>query len=290
MKRFLLSISIALAGLQSLSAQDSLYVQYADRFKANRYVFSTANLDSIEFFARGTMPILRRYSTQYSQGYSDFRVNGLLNSDGSSNGILCFGDPGLILWKPKTSDQSYNNDYTVESNRWTFKRSKESEHFVLFWDRMFGDDPNASSVPSSYRVNTDDLLKKAEQFYKTNITRLGMVVVGQEHTHKSQLNHYKMSIYLLYPGTHDGVTIDNWVATGAGNDNTIGTLWITPATCQPAGSTIAHEIGHSFQYQTYCDNILNGKANDMRSGFRYGYPGSNGGCGFWEQCAQWVAH
>ena len=158
MKRFLLSISIALAGLQSLSAQDSLYVQYADRFKANRYVFSTANLDSIEFFARGTMPILRRYSTQYSQGYSDFRVNGLLNSDGSSNGILCFGDPGLILWKPKTSDQSYNNDYTVESNRWTFKRSKESEHFVLFWDRMFGDDPNASSVPSSYRVNTDDLL------------------------------------------------------------------------------------------------------------------------------------
>lgn len=290
MKRILLAISLLLAAVQTLPAQDSLYVQWADRFKENRLLFSTATLDSIEFFARSTMPIIRRYSTQFTSGYSDYRVNGLVNNDGTSNGTVCFGDPGCILWKPTNSDLSYNNDYTVESNRWTFKRSKESEHFVVFWDRMFGDNPNASTVPSSYRVDIDDLLKKAEKFYTTNINRLGMVVVGQEATHKSRLNHYKMSIYLLYPGTHDGSTIDSWVATGAGNDNTIGTLWITPATCQPAGSTIAHEIGHSFQYQTYCDNIINGKANDMHSGFRYGYPGSNGGCGFWEQCAQWVAH
>lgn len=290
MKRFLLAISLLLTAFQTLPAQDSLYVQFFDRFKENRLLFSTAGLDSIEIFARGTLPSIRRYSPQYKTGYSDYRINNLVKSDGTPNGMLCFGDPGLILWKPTTSNLSYNNDYTVESNRWTFKRSKESEHFVVFWDRMFGDNPNGSTVPSSYRVNIDDLLQKAEQFYKTNITRLGMVVVGQEATHKSRLNHYKMSIYLLYPGTHDGSTIDNWVATGAGNDNTIGTLWITPATCQPAGSTIAHEIGHSFQYQTYCDNILNGKPNNMHSGFRYGYPGSNGGCGFWEQCAQWVAH
>ena len=25
----------------------------------------------------------------------------------------------------------------------------------------------------------------------------------------------------------------------------------------------------------------------FKSGFRYGYEGSNGGNGFWEQCAQW---
>ena len=290
MKRILLAIALLLAAVQTLPAQDSLYVQWADRFKENRFLFSTATLDSIEFFARSTMPIIRRYSPQFTSGYSDYRVNGLVNNDGSSNGTVCFGDPGLILWKPTSSSLSYNNDYTVASNRWTFKHSKESEHFVVFWDRMFGDDPNGSSVPSSYRVDIDNLLKKAEQFYTTNITRLGMVVVGQEETHKSRLNHYKMSIYLLYPGTHDGSTIDNWVATGSGNDNTIGTLWITPATCQPAGSTIAHEIGHSFQYQTYCDNIINGKSNDLHSGFRYGYPGSNGGCGFWEQCAQWQSY
>ena len=277
MKKILFAISILLTACQSLSAQDSLYVQWADRFQENKLLFSTATLDSIEFFARGTMPVIRRYSPQFKNGYSDYRVNNLIKTDGSTNGTVCFGDPGLIVWKPKTSDQAYNNDYNVESNRWTFKRSQESEHFICFWDRPFGDNPNASTVPSSYRVNIDDLLKKAEQFYNTNITRLGMVVVGQQATHKSRLNKYKMSIYLLYPGTHDGVTIDNWVATGAGNDNTIGTLWITPATCQPAGSTIAHEIGHTFQYQTYCDNIINGKADDLRSGFRYGYPGSNGG-------------
>lgn len=290
MKKILLSLVVLLTALQSLPAQDSLYVQYANRFQANRYLFSTVGLDSLEFFARSAMPIIRRYSNQFSAGYNDYRVNNLVNSDGTSNGTLVFGDPGLILWKPTTSDQSYNNDYTVESNRWTFKRSKESEHFVVFWDRMFGDHPNASTVPSDCRVDIDDLLKKAEKFYATNINRLGMVVVDKPESHKSRLHQYKMSIYLLYPGTHDGVTIDNWVATGAGNDNVIGTLWITPATCHPVGSTIAHEIGHSFQYQTYCDNIINGKSNDMRSGFRYGYPGSNGGCGFWEQCAQWQAH
>ncbi len=289
MKRFLLAIATLFSAL-SLTAQDSLYVQFTDRFKDNRFLFSTAGLDSIELFSAGTMPRIRRYSPSYSRGYSDYRINNLVNADGTSAGTLVFGDPGLILWHPTTSDLSYNNDYTVETNRWTFKRSKESAHFVVFWDRMFGDNPNASTVPSSYRVDIDDLLKKAEQFYATNINRLGMVVVGQEATHKSRLNRYKMSIYLLYPGTHDGSTVDNWVATGAGNDDVIGTLWITPATCRPAGSTVAHEIGHTFQYQTYCDNILNGKSDDKHSGFRYGYPGSNGGNGFWEQCAQWVAH
>ena len=132
MKKILLSLVVLLTALQSLPAQDSLYVQYANRFQANRYLFSTVGLDSLEFFARSAMPIIRRYSNQYSAGYNDYRVNNLVNSDGTSNGMLVFGDPGLILWKPTTSDQSYNNDYTVETNRWTFKRSKESEHFVVF--------------------------------------------------------------------------------------------------------------------------------------------------------------
>lgn len=272
-------------------AQESVYVKSTNRFKANNVLFTTEGIDSIEVLRRGDRPILRKYSTSYSKGYQDQTLGTYTNSDGTSTGdMIVIGEPELILWHPSSSDLSYNNDYSVSTNRWCFAHSKESDHFVVFWDREFGDNPNATTVPSSYRVDIDDLLKKAEQFYETNITKLHMVVVGQEETHKSQLNHYKMSIYLLYPGTHDGSTIDSWVATGSGNDNTIGTLWITPATCQPVGSTIGHEIGHSFQYQTYCDNILNGKANDLKSGFRYGYPGSNGGCGFWEQCAQWQSY
>jgi len=160
--------------------------------------------------------------------------------------------------------------------KWSWFRSKQSEHFVVFWEAGFGDNPNASTVDADLRVDIDDLLKKAEQFYKTNVETLKFAEVGQS---RSQLDQYKMQIYLFYQ--------TEWLATGAGYDDTIGALWVSPGTCQPVGSTIAHEIGHSFQYQVYCDKIFQGQTNDFTQGFRYGYPGSNGGNGFWEQCAQW---
>lgn len=160
--------------------------------------------------------------------------------------------------------------------KWSWFRSKQSEHFFVFWEAGFGDDPNAESVPANLRVDVDDLLAKAEQFYQTNVEKLKFVDTGQG---KSFLDRYKMEIYLLYQ--------EEWLATGSGYDNTIGALWVNPSTCQPVGSTIAHEIGHSFQYQVYCDKLCQGGKDDMQSGFRYGYEGSNGGNGFWEQCAQW---
>ena len=276
MKTKILFALLLLSGALSLSAQDSLWVRYDNRFKANKFVMSLSEYDSIEFRARGQMPVIRRYSNAFDGGYADYRLTGMTGTEGAA---LVIGEPGRILWKPRTSDNNYNNDYTNTSSQWSFKHSKESEHFVVFWDSAFGDDPNASTVPSGMRVDIDDLLLKAEKFYKTNVENLGMVVTGQD---KSQLDTYKMMIYLLYQ--------TEWLATGSGYDNTIGALWVNPSTCQPVGATIAHEIGHSFQYQTYCDNIYQGKANDLKSGFRYGYPGSNGGCGFWEQCAQWQAH
>ncbi len=180
-------------------------------------------------------------------------------------------------YKPK----EFNFDMLRNDAKWSWFRSKQSEHFFVFWDAYFGDDPNSTSLKEEDRVDVDDLLQKAEQFYKTNITRLGMVVTGQG---KSYLDQYKMEIYLLDP------TPEWWVATGSGYDDVIGALWVTPSTCKPVGSVIGHEIGHSFQYQTYCDNVKNGAANDFKSGFRYGYEGSNGGCGFWEQCAQWQSY
>lgn len=160
--------------------------------------------------------------------------------------------------------------------KWSWFRSKQSEHFFVFWEAGFGDDPNSEMVPANLRVDIDDLLEKAEQFYKTNIEKLKFAETGQG---KSFLDRYKMEIYLLYQ--------EEWLATGSGYDNTIGALWVNPSTCQPVGSTIAHEIGHSFQYQVYCDKLCQGGNDDLKSGFRYGYEGSNGGNGFWEQCAQW---
>ncbi|MCF0201970.1 MAG: DUF4859 domain-containing protein [Bacteroidaceae bacterium] len=167
----------------------------------------------------------------------------------------------------------YGMDMFSPESKWSFYRYRQSEHFFVFWEPGFGNDPATTDVPAM-RVDVEDLLAKAEQFYNTNINMLKMASLG-----KSQLDNYKMQIYLLYQ--------DEWLATGSGYDNTIGALWVNPSTCQPVGSTIAHEIGHSFQYQVYCDQVYNGAPSDFTTGFRYGYPGSNGGNGYWEQSAQW---
>ena len=171
-----------------------------------------------------------------------------------------------------------NMDMFNSNSKWSWHRYKQSEHFFVFWEAGFGNNPNGGSVPSNLRVDIDDLLVKAEQFYNTNIVKTKFSVVGQG---QSYLDLYKMEIYLLYT--------DEWLATGSGYDNVIGALWVNPSTCQPVGSVIAHEIGHSFQYQVYCDQIYTKQTEEwaFKTGFRYGYEGSNGGNGFWEQTAQW---
>ncbi len=180
-------------------------------------------------------------------------------------------------YKPK----EFNFDMLRSDAKWSWFRSKQSEHFFVFWEAGFGDDPNSSELPQGMRVDIDDLLRKAEQFYKTNVSTLKMAETGQG---KSYLDKYKMEIYLLYQ--------TEWLATGSGYDNTIGALWVNPSTCQPVGSVIAHEIGHSFQYQVSADKLLTGEGHEtnygMDCGFRYGF-GANGagGCAYWEQCAQW---
>ena len=169
-----------------------------------------------------------------------------------------------------------NMDFLRGDSRWSFVRSKQSEHFIVFWEPEFGLDPNANTVPEALRVDIDDLLQKAESFFNVNVNTLGFAELGAG---KSNLDNYKMEIYLLYQ--------TEWLATGSGYDDMIGALWVNPSTCKPVGSTIAHEIGHSFQYQVYADLLAyGGIPNDFNRGFRYGF-GGNGGNGFWEQCAQW---
>lgn len=163
-------------------------------------------------------------------------------------------------------------DLNKSSSTWYFGRSRQSEHFIVFWGK--GYDEYGFVTPSNhpdpvYHVDIDDLLAKAEEFWDMNVDRLKFIIPGN-----SKTDQHKMMIFLLYQ--------TEWLATGAGYDNTIGALWVSPSTCHPVGSTIAHEIGHSFQYQVHCD--LGGNA-----GWRYGF-GGNGGNGYWEQCAQWQAY
>ena len=175
---------------------------------------------------------------------------------------------GLEIYKPI---EFGNMDYEDNSSKWSFERSRQSEHFILFWDAKYqNNDPGSAAVPEKYRVDIEELLNKAEDFYTLNVQQLKFADLDLENT---KLKTYKMMIFLFYQ--------DEWLATGAGYDDKIGALWISPGTTQPAGHTLAHEIGHSFQYQVHAD-LGNGH------GFRYGF-GGNGGNGFWEQTAQWQA-
>lgn len=276
MRKTLLIALLAAAGMafqgQTSPAygQDGLWIRYDNRFTANRKLLSLDGYDSLEFRASRTMPVVRCYTTSQEKGYFDYYLSSIVSKQ---PGTLMFRDPGRIVYQPS---EFSTMDFTDADSKWSFTRSKESEHFIVFWAKEFGDNPKSGKVPSNLRVDIDDLLDKAERFYNTNVETLKMVETGKD---SSQLDRYKIEIYLLYQ--------TEWLATGSGYDDKIGALWVNPSTCQPVGSTIGHEIGHSFQYQTYCDNVLRGRANDHKSGFRYGLPGSNGGNGFWEQCAQW---
>ena len=182
-------------------------------------------------------------------------------------------------------------DLYKSSSKWYYGRSRQSDHVIVFWQRgenwdEYGDVTPTECSNSSYRVDIDDLLQKAETFYTTNVEKLKFCETGQG---KSTLDKYKFLIFLNHQS--------DWLATGSGYDNVIGALWVSPNTCQPVGSTIAHEVGHSFQYMTFCDWLLQqGVAEDERidvntlqgPGWRYGFGSKGaGGNAFWEQTAQW---
>ena len=194
--------------------------------------------------------------------------------------------------------QEFNFDMLRSDSKWSWCRSKQSEHFVVFWDIQYGQYGlyaeqmgeglawPSNCKTASMKVDIDDLLAKAEEFYELNVNKLKFADTGKG---LSVLDKYKMEIYLIWQS--------DWLATGSGYDNTIGALWVNPSTCQPVGSTIGHEIGHCFQYMVFCDylvregktgsGVINASGN-QGPGWRYGF-GANGAGGncFWEQTAQW---
>lgn len=154
-------------------------------------------------------------------------------------------------------------DLNDPSSQWCYCRSMETENIVVFWEPGFGDDPTTAEAP--YQINMDNLLQEAEKTYAVHIDELKFATEGESVT-----DDYKLMIFLLYS--------TEWAAYGSGQDNLVGTLHVNPAAAN-SYTTVAHEIGHCFQYITGCDTD---------GGYRYGL-GANGagGNGFWEQCAQW---
>ena len=266
-KTLLATLALMVLSCAKAAAQDTLWVKYDNRFTANKnYVIR--NADSLEFRMNdrnGAYPVLRLYNTNFSKGYTEYRLQTLFG-DSQFAGTIMFGNPGRILWHPSTYS---GNNYMNDNSRWSFSRSMESEHFVVFWEKGFGSDPTKAQT---YRFNPKTVLQNAEKIWDTYVTQLGFLVPG-----RSTTDTYKIQLYVLYQS--------EWRADASGVDGKMGIGHMSAgAIGARGGHTVAHEIGHTFQYLVSADL-------GQQHGYNYGYgEGASGGNGWWESCANWQAY
>lgn len=154
-----------------------------------------------------------------------------------------------------------NNDFNSDENEWSYQRSASSDNIIVFWEKGFGQYPDKASN-TKLIVDVNKALTKAENYYAYYRDTMQFVVKGN-----SKTDEYRMIIILRYQ--------EEWLATGAGYDNIIGALWVNPWALN-TDSALAHEFGHTFQYQTACDG-------------NYGFRDQNYVGQFWEQCAQYMS-
>ena len=241
-------LSAALLPLQAQQHPDTLWFKFDNRFLPNKS-WRVAEYDTLLF--------------QPSQVRGISTIEGkapLLISypNSSTPGKFQFTNPGRYLYLPS----SMNGDFTNSNSQWCFERSQESEHFVVFWEKGVNFDKNY-------------ILKCAERAWDVYVNQLGFIQPGQS----KGTDNYKI-VMRMYNS-------NDWIASGSGEDKAVGTLNLSPSAYQARGGhTVAHEVGHTFQYLTDVDNGANG-----RHGFGWGFAadGSGDNC-FWEDCANWQAY
>lgn len=168
----------------------------------------------------------------------------------------------------------YKKTDTANQYTWSETRSKQSDNCIVYWDKGYGSTaPNQLSTSSAYYVDIDDLLAKAEAFYQLESSALGFVDPST-----SNVSRYKIMILLNH-------TTD-WICYGGGYDFQISALWLSPSTCHPVGSAVAHEVGHSFHYMCYAEDSNHGANSSIQTGF-HGAVGN--GATIWETTANWQA-
>ena len=249
-----------------MSAQDSLWVRYDNRFQKNVGV-SIANADSIEV------------KTSQVKVYN---ANGTTRTLSTTAGksTVALANPGRYLLKPTTySGTNYENQNATSG--YNFDHSLESEHFVVFWDVRYGSNPDKIQYPGDGNVaKAREVLNIAEKCWKMYANELGFVKEGSSVTDK-----YKIQLYIPYQtdwradasGVEGQEADGTWSKTGIGHFNP----WAVAAR---GGHTVAHEVAHTFQYLVSADL---GETH----GYKWGFNGDGwGDCGWWESCADWQAY
>lgn len=176
------------------------------------------------------------------------------------------------------SGWSYNSstkEYTQDGYSYSMSRKRESDNFVVFWSSEYGTTaPDQLPTSDFFYVNVDDLLQKAEGFYKLYAETLKFV----DPTKSTTMSKYKCMIMLMHS--------TEWAAYGGGFDFVVPALWINPQTCKPVGHTIAHEVGHSFHYMCFAESSNHRNSDSDNTGFHLA---CGQGQAIWEQTAQWQA-
>jgi hypothetical protein len=272
--KILLSVLVLQAMIDAVVAQvDTLWVRYDNRFKPNA-IIPVKNADSIGV---GTsMFQIYREGNKVPRPYSS-----LIPVDKAE---FSFQYPGRYLLKPSTySGTDYENG--AATSGYNFAHSLESDHFAVFWDARYGDDPTRIQYPGDGNVaNAYNVLQVAEKCWDCYTEDLGFVVPGQSTT-----DNYKIQLYIPYQKEWraDASGTDGKDATGKNGLTGIGHFnpWAANAR---GGHTIAHEVGHTFQYLVSAD-LGTDAASHLDRGWRWGWGGGNDN-GWWESCADWQAY
>jgi hypothetical protein len=167
------------------------------------------------------------------------------------------------LWWPKGKEiyipnALRNNDFSSNNSQWSYERMRWSENFVVFWEPGLGTDP----AYATQRIDMDDFLAKMETAYEYFYHTMKFVNVGS-----SKTDRYRTQVYI-----NDKA---EWLATGSGYDDEVGAMWINYSAANST-ATMAHEIGHTFQYLNACDG-------------NYAFTGNSHSGMFWEQTSQYQA-
>jgi hypothetical protein len=173
------------------------------------------------------------------------------------------GYTGKTVFIPARIDRvPQGNDFNNNDSQFSYKRSKSTDNFVLFWDKTYGDDP-MTNANVRLRFDVDAVLKEADRFYNFYIDDMHWV---------NRTNSYATKTKFLFIVFYEG---NNGTAYGGSVENNhIGAFW-TPATRIHEGpyGVVAHELGHSFQALTAAD---------------YGSPRFSGGGAIAETTSQWM--
>ncbi len=278
MKKIFATLTAVALSAVSLCAQekpDTMWFQFDDRFTANE-ILDLKGIDSISF----EKDKFKRFKYFAATG----NVTGM-SKRYRTDGKYRFDEIERYLVKPNTYS---NNDFTKTTSEFCFQRSAESEHFVIYWAKGLTKQSNGDITggASTSVCNVNTLLTNAEKIWDVYVDKLGFLKPGNSTT-----DNVKIAMFIVNQSAWraDGSGVDGkyWVASATGTNKTAKSYKTGVFHCNAWAAsnnvTVAHEIGHTFQY------LVSADLGDSH-GLNYVLGDNSKGNEWWEDCANWQAH